>query len=49
MEIERRENVFIRHSGNYAPVNKEVDVSLSYADYYFVEPLIRFRKIINVA
>ncbi len=32
------------HSVGAKPVNSEVDVPLTYADYYFVEALLRFKK-----
>jgi len=32
----------LKHSVGHKPANSEVDVPLSYADYYFIEALIRF-------
>ena len=38
----------LRHSVGALPYNSEVDVSLTYADYYFLEALMRYRNwIIN--
>lgn len=34
----------LKHVVGYLPGNSEVDVPLSYADYYFVEALIRYKK-----
>ena len=40
-------NFILKHcTGNY-PNNSEIDVSLNYADYYFVEALLRYRKVKN--
>jgi len=37
-------NFILKHSvGNY-PVNGEMDVPLTYADYYYVEALVRYKK-----
>lgn len=33
------------HSTGARPFNSEVDVPLSYADYYYLEALMRFKKI----
>lgn len=35
----------LKHSVGHKPANSEVDVPLTYADYYFVEALMRFKKI----
>ncbi|MDP4271726.1 MAG: glycoside hydrolase family 88 protein [Bacteroidota bacterium] len=37
-------NFILRHSVGNKPANSEVDVPLSYADYYFVEALMRYKK-----
>lgn len=34
----------LKHSVGFLPVNSEVDVPLTYADYYFLEAIIRFNK-----
>jgi hypothetical protein len=34
----------LRHSVGALPYQSEVDVSISYADYYFLEALMRFRE-----
>jgi hypothetical protein len=37
-------NFILMHSLGSLPANSEVDVPLSYADYYFIEALMRYRK-----
>lgn len=39
-------NFVLKHSTGHCPANSEVDVPLSYADYYYVEALMRMKKII---
>ncbi|MET0635829.1 MAG: glycoside hydrolase family 88 protein [Chitinophagaceae bacterium] len=34
----------LKHSVGAVPYNSEVDVSLTYADYYFLEALLRYKK-----
>ncbi len=34
----------LQHSVGAIPSNSEVDVPLTYADYYFIEALLRYRK-----
>ncbi|MBN2523898.1 MAG: glycoside hydrolase family 88 protein [Bacteroidales bacterium] len=38
-------NFILKHSVGHMPDNSEVDVPLTYADYYFVEALIRMKKL----
>ena len=38
-------NFILMHSVGHKPGNSEVDVPLSYADYYFIEALMRMRKL----
>jgi len=38
-------NFILKHSVGSKPHNSEVDVPLTYADYYFVEALIRYRAL----
>ncbi|NJM16644.1 MAG: hypothetical protein HC896_15910 [Bacteroidales bacterium] len=38
-------NFILKHSVGAYPKNSEVDVPLTYADYYYVEALIRYLKI----
>jgi hypothetical protein len=38
-------NFILKHSVGSLPENSEVDVPLTYADYYFLEALIRYKKI----
>jgi hypothetical protein len=40
-------NFILKHSTGSKPRNSEVDVPLTYADYYYVEALIRMKKLIN--
>jgi uncharacterized protein YyaL (SSP411 family) len=35
----------LKHSAGNVPGNSEVDVPLSYADYYFLEALVRYRDL----
>lgn len=37
----------LRHSVGNKPKNSEVDVPLTYADYYYVEALVRMRKLLE--
>jgi rhamnogalacturonyl hydrolase YesR len=39
-------NFILKHSVGSKPENSEVDVPLSYADYYYVEALLRYKKLI---
>lgn len=39
-------NFILMHSVGSLPANSEVDVPLSYADYYFIEALLRYRKLL---
>jgi unsaturated chondroitin disaccharide hydrolase len=38
-------NFILKHSVGHMPNNTEVDVPLTYADYYFVEALMRYKKL----
>lgn len=38
-------NFILKHSVGHMPNNTEVDKPLSYADYYFVEALMRYKKL----
>jgi len=38
---------FLLHSTGHYPKNSEVDASINYADYYYIEALIRMKKIIK--
>lgn len=37
-------NFILKHSVGNLPVNVEIDVPLTYADYYYVEALLRYKK-----
>ncbi len=41
-------NFILKHSVGHLPVGSEVDVPVTYADYYFVEALMRMKKIIAI-
>lgn len=38
-------NFILKHSTGHLPGNSEVDVPLTYADYYYVEALLRLKKL----
>lgn len=40
-------NFILMHSVGHLPGNSEVDVPLTYADYYFVEALMRYKKLME--
>lgn len=40
----KNNNFLLKHSVGHFPEKSEVDVPLSYADYYYVEGLLRYRK-----
>ena len=40
-------NFVLMHSAGSVPANSEVDVPLTYADYYFIEALLRYRKLLE--
>ncbi|MGJ1432289.1 glycoside hydrolase family 88 protein [Sphingobacterium spiritivorum] len=37
----------LQHSVGAIPLNSEVDVPLTYADYYYVEALVRYQRLLN--
>ncbi|PWE00389.1 glycoside hydrolase family 88 protein [Marinilabilia rubra] len=41
-------NFILKHSVGSKPHNSEVDVPLTYADYYFLEALLRFRELLQM-
>ena len=41
-------NFILKHSVGHMPNKSEVDVPLSYADYYFVEAMMRYRDIMQL-
>jgi unsaturated chondroitin disaccharide hydrolase len=41
-------NFILKHSVGHMPNNSEVDVPLVYADYYFVEALMRLKKLMDL-
>ncbi len=40
-------NFILKHSVGSKPENSEVDVPLSYADYYYIEAMMRYRKLMK--
>ncbi|MDR1336960.1 MAG: glucuronyl hydrolase, partial [Tannerella sp.] len=36
----------LKHSTGHLPGNSEVDVPLTYADYYYIEALLRYRNLV---
>jgi unsaturated chondroitin disaccharide hydrolase len=40
-------NFILKSSVGFLPANSEVDVPLTYADYYYVEALMRFKKLLK--
>ena len=40
-------NFIIKHGVGHKPNNSEVDAPLTYADYYFVEALLRYKKLLK--
>ena len=37
-------NFILKHSVGHLPGNSQIDVPLTYADYYYIEALLRFRE-----
>ena len=37
----------LKHSVGALPLNSEIDVPLTYADYYYVEALIRYKRLLE--
>ena len=44
-EINDTGNLLLKHSTGHFPHDSEIDVALIYADYYYIEALMRLRKI----
>ena len=45
-EPETNGNFILKHSVGHLPGNSEVDVPLTYADYYFIEALLRYQALL---
>ena len=45
-ESGRNGNFILMHSVGSIPANSEVDVPLTYADYYFIEAMMRYRALL---
>jgi len=43
----KQNDAFLMHSTGNKPANSEVDISIIYADYYYLEALLRLRKLDN--
>jgi len=41
-------NFILKHSVGFFSKNSEIDVPVTYADYYYIEALVRLRKVMNV-
>lgn len=39
--------LFLMHSVGHLPGNSEIDLPLNYADYYFLEGLLRYQKVMG--
>ncbi len=48
-ELSENGNFLLKHSVGHKPGNREVDVPLVYADYYFLEALLRYDKVKKAA
>jgi uncharacterized protein YyaL (SSP411 family) len=46
-EVGSNSHFILRHSTGFLPKNSEVDVPLTYADYYYVEALMRMKKLLQ--
>mgnify|MGYP003642840834 FL=1 len=46
-EIGTNEGFLLKHSTGHLPNDSEIDVPINYADYYYLEALIRQREIVN--
>ena len=40
-------NFLLKHGVGHKPAGTEIDTPLDYADYYFLEALLRFRKTVE--
>ena len=40
-------NFILMHGVGHLPGNSEIDVPLNYGDYYFLEGLLRFKRLAN--
>ncbi len=43
-EVNTNGNFLLKHSTGNKPSNSEIDVPINYADYYFLEALLRYKK-----
>lgn len=48
-EFQSRESKpsFLMHSTGHRPAGSEIDVSINYADYYYIEALTRYKKMVS--
>jgi hypothetical protein len=40
-------NAFLLHSTGNRPINGEVDASIIYGDYYYIEALLKYKKLLK--
>ena len=40
----KMEDIFLMHSVGNLPFNSEINTTLTYADYYFLEALLRYKQ-----
>ena len=44
-KVNEQQNFLLKHSVGHLPAKSEVDVPLSYADYYYLEAMMRYKKL----
>lgn len=44
-KVGENHHFILKHSVGFLPINSEVDVPLSYADYYFIEAMLRMKRL----
>lgn len=44
-KMNEKSNFLLKHSVGHLPANSEVDTPLSYADYYYLEAMLRWKKL----
>ena len=46
-DLNTNSNFILKHSVGFMAKNSEVDAALTYADYYFIEAMLRYRNLVN--
>ncbi len=46
-KVGNNSNFILKHSTGHLPANSEIDVPIIYADYYFIEALIRMKQLLE--